>query len=92
MGPHCWLKIGGECHLDPPDQEPRWYSKPAMLGDRLYPGIRLVDGNMTAHMNLEQAIKVRDALTEWIDMVPERWGYSVEQILNGDMEEYEDDA
>lgn len=73
-GPKVWLTLGGECHLEPPEQEPRWYSKPTMLAGKPYPGIRLVDGTMSAHMNLEQAIAVRDALTEWIDTVPERWG------------------
>lgn len=30
--------------------------------------------NGSAHLSLEQAIQVRDALTAFIDEVPERWG------------------
>lgn len=75
MSPHVWISIDGECHMNPPDQEPRWYSKPGMVGGKPYPGLRMVDGSLSAHLDYEQAVKVRDALTEWIDMVPERWGF-----------------
>ena len=38
-----------------------------------HPGA-LEEARAVAHMTREQAIVVRDALTEWIDVVPERWG------------------
>ena len=44
-------------------------------------GGQLPKAEAVAHMTLEQAVKIRDALTEWIDFVPERWG---------DLEEDED--
>jgi hypothetical protein len=30
--------------------------------------------NGSAHLDVQQATRVRDALTAWLDEVPERWG------------------
>lgn len=52
--PHVWVSLDGECHLR---SEPR----PC-------PGVEcgIASGHAAAHLNVENARRVRDALDEWL--------------------------
>lgn len=61
MGPHCWVRIEGEAHL--------------RENPRPFVGLPygLAHADQSSHLTVDQAIKLRDALNEFIDGVPERW-------------------
>jgi hypothetical protein len=60
-GPHLWIYIQGECHLDEPP--------------RPFVGIPggIAKGSGSTHMNMKQVEILRDALSEYIEFVKERW-------------------
>lgn len=72
-GPRVWLQTKGEAHIDEHD-EIEEYSPGTMFQGEWIPPTRIVPGSLSAHLDVEQATRVRDALDEFIRTVPERWG------------------
>lgn len=61
MAPHVWIFNEGNCHLD---ETPT---------PHIGIPFGIAKGSLGTHLNVAQAKRVRDALTEFIDSVPERW-------------------
>lgn len=60
--PHVWLSLEGDCHLR---SEPR-----------PFPGVEcgIAEGHAAAHLSVENARRVRDALDEWLAALDETQG------------------
>lgn len=63
-----WLRISGTAHVGE-DVEIEEYSPSVMLGDHRIPATRIVKGDISAHLNIKKAKRIRDALDAWIKRV-----------------------
>lgn len=63
--PYVWLNIKGTTHVGEHDEIEN-YSPGTMFQGKWIPPTRIVQGDISAHLNVEGAIRVRDALDEFI--------------------------
>lgn len=61
----CWLRLEGEAHLDE-DAEIIEHTPATVFQGRRIPATRLIDGDISAHLDLPRAKALRDMLGHWI--------------------------